>query len=399
MTVYREGLVTASHGSMDNIEGILQKLVSLRSYVPYEHELYSFLRSFLTNQGFKVSKQVVSGNRFNILAERGKGDNSILFYMHLDTVSPPRGYLGAPLELRKNGDKFFGLGCFDMKGGIAALLSILNSLEFQNRKIKLAFCIDEEGLSEGVYKLINSAFIKDVAVAFCPEACIVPPDWSLPIMIVIGGRGRCVVEIKVPGKTVHGAQDLGGINAIDQAAILIRNLSSFKSKNDPNMGKGSFFVRSIHADNEGLSVPDSATIEVDYQLVPRETPKNVGKNFSEFIHRLYQRGTLDRSLEEKLVVQLKQRKTPYILPYAIPKNNRYVRLVKNLSVSQFGKAMFDYTKSVADQNVLAHAGIPIITIGPIGGNAHQDGEWVSISSLQKVADSYKKLFLKPNKSG
>lgn len=390
MMVSQEELATASHGSM-NIEAILKKLVSLRSFVPYENEPYSFLNSFLSNQGFKVTKQLVSENRFNILAERGKGNNSTLFYTHLDTVTPAENYSGSPFELRKNKDTFFGLGCFDMKGGIAALLSILNSSEFQNRKIKLAFCIDEEGLSEGVYKLIESPFIKDVTVAFCPEACIVPENWNLPLMIVIGGRGRCVIEIKVPGKTVHGAQDLGGINAIEQAAILIKNLASFRSKNDPNMGKGSFFVRSIHGDNEGLSIPDSATIEVDYQLVHGETPKNIEISINTFIKKLYQQNILDSSLKGKLVVQLKQRKTPYILPYAISKNNSYVRLVKILSLSLFGKADLDYTKSVADQNVLANIGIPIITIGPIGGNAHQVGEWVSVSSLKEVANFYKKL--------
>lgn len=385
---------TASHGSMDNIEGILQKLVNLRSYVPYEHEPYSFLRSFLISQGFKVGKQIVSGNRFNILAERGKGDNSILFYMHLDTVTPPEGYSESPLQLRKKGDKFFGLGCFDMKGGIAALLFILNSPEFENKKIKLVFCIDEEGLSEGVYKLTNSSFIKDVSIAFCPEACIVPANWDLPIMIVIGGRGRCVIEIKVPGKTVHGAEDIGGINAIDQSAILINHLSSYKSKKDPYMGKGSFFIRSIHSDNEGLSIPDSAIIEVDYQLVPGETPEDIEKSFREFIHRLYQREILNRGLEKKLVVRLKQRKTPYISPYAISKNNRYVRLVEDISKSLYDRVTFDYTKSVADQNVLANVGVPIITIGPIGGDAHQAGEWVSINSLKQVALFYKILLAK-----
>lgn len=394
MMVYQGGLDTANHGSMNNIEGMLRRLVSLRSYVPYEHEPYSFLRSFLINQGFKVNKQIVCRNRFNILAERGRGDNSILFYMHLDTVVPAEGYSQSPLLLRKRGDKFFGLGCFDMKGGIAVLLSILNSPEFQNKRIKLAFCIDEEGLSEGVYKLINSSFITDVSIAFCPEACIVPDNWGLPIMIVIGGRGRCVVEIKVPGKTVHGAEDIGGINAIDQSAILINHLSSYKPKKDSYMGKGSFFVRSIHSDNEGLSIPDSAIIELDYQLVPGESPKSIEVNLKKFIGKLYQQDILDRSLKKKLIVQLKQRKTLYISPYVIPKNNRYVSLAEELSISLYHKAAFDYTKSVADQNVLANKGIPVITIGPIGGSAHQAGEWVSRESLQEVANFYKKIFTK-----
>lgn len=390
--VDQEGLDIASHGSMDNIEDILKKLVGFRSYVPYEHEPFEFLTYILEKSNFSVIKQYVSSNRHNLLAERGKGEKAILFYMHLDTVIPAEDYSTPPLTLRKNKGRYLGLGCFDMKGGIAALLSIINLPELQQYKIKLAFCIDEEGLSEGVYKLVNSSFVKDVAVAFCPEACIVPKNWNLPLMFVIGGRGRCVLKIVVPGKTVHGAEDVGGINAIDQAAILVRHLQNWRTKFNLNMGSSSFFVRFIHGDNQGLSIPNAVTIEIDYQLVGKQTPKGLEMELKEFVTKLYAQNVLEKSLQNKFSVQLKDRETPYITPYVVSKRNKYVRIVEALAISMFGKVKFDYTKSVADQNVLANGGIPIITIGPIGGKAHQAGEWVSITSLNTVAIFYRNLF-------
>lgn len=48
--------------------------------------------------------------------------------------------------------------------------------------------------------------------------------------------------------------------------------------------------------------------------------------------------------------------------------------------------------SVGDDNVLASLGIPVITWGPDGGNAHRAGEWVDLDSLQLLQEMYQKLF-------
>lgn len=377
---------------MNSIETLLSKLVGLRSYFPHEHEPLDFLIPFLAESGFNVKKQIVEKDRYNLLAERGRGKISILFYMHLDTVPPPKSLATDPLVLKKKGGNFYGLGSFDMKGGIAVILSIINSQEFKNHKIKIAFCIDEEQFSKGAYRLTNSDFLKDVDIAFCPEACIISKDWKLPIMIVLGGRGRCVIEITIPGKTAHGAGEETGINAIDQATILVGKLKSLKLKQDIHMGKSSFFVRSFNSTGgDVLSIPDTVSIELDYQMVVGENPEEIRNKVNLFIKDLYELDILEKSLKNNFSVKLKERETPYISPYAVSRNNKYVKLVEKVSKSQFGNASFDYTKSVADQNILVNAGIPTITIGPIGGNPHESGEWVSLKSLYKLSEFYKKL--------
>lgn len=375
----------------DDIEQILRTLVKFKSYVPHENEPYSYLENFLSKRNFEIRKQRISWKRFNLLAERGKGKKSVLVYMHIDTVYPAENWKTSPLILQRKGNRLLGLGSFDMKGGIAAILSVIGQLELKNHKLKLAFCVDEEGMSEGVYKLINSSFIDDVVVAFCPEACIVPPNWTLPAMLVIGGRGRCVLEVQIPGKGSHGAQD-NGINAINQAAIFVNNLSSWKRKHHRYFGESSFFVRFIQSDSRGLSLSDKVELDIDYQMIPSQNTERVRKDLEDFIKKLYLKGVLEKSLAKRCIVKIKSRMTPYILPYTVSKKNKYIRLVEKISKARFGTIMYEYTKSVADQNVLANAGIPIITIGPLGGNAHQTEEWVSVSSLKHVANFYKDLF-------
>ena len=40
-----------------------------------------------------------------------------------------------------------------------------------------------------------------------------------------------------------------------------------------------------------------------------------------------------------------------------------------------------------DAGLLAEAGIPVVLVGPLGGGAHADDEWVSTSSLHTLVDA------------
>ena len=46
--------------------------------------------------------------------------------------------------------------------------------------------------------------------------------------------------------------------------------------------------------------------------------------------------------------------------------------------------------------VLKLLGIPVLTIGPEGGNAHEPNEWVSARSLEKLTEFIKRLLVKYN---
>lgn len=375
----------------NSVEIILQRLVSFRSYVPYEHEAYNLLSSYLRERGFRVEYQHVSKNRKNMLAQKGHAPSSVLVYSHIDTV-PPYSGTKRPMKFKKINGNYLGLGCFDMKGGIAAILSLLDSLNLKKHRLKLVFCVDEEGMSEGVYTLAASSFIRDVVVAFSPEASSIPEHWNLPLVFTIGGRGRCVIRVIIPGRIAHGTSDIQRGNSVEQAVRFVTFLHKWKSAYDSNLGHSSFFIGSLQAQSEGLSLPQHVVLDIDYQTVYGQTAQNVKESLEKYIYGLYDQNVLDRALKSRASVFLVSRSTPYIEAYSISTRNKYVRLVSSLVRKRYGSVSYNYAKSVADQNVIATLGFPVITIGPIGGKAHEPGEWVACRSLQELSKFYRELF-------
>ncbi|MDP3771502.1 MAG: M20/M25/M40 family metallo-hydrolase, partial [bacterium] len=70
-----------------------------------------------------ASHQTVEGNRFNVFATDG-APVQLLFVSHLDTKPPGAEWTRRPTGERV-GDRFYGRGAVDPKGGVAALLAAL----------------------------------------------------------------------------------------------------------------------------------------------------------------------------------------------------------------------------------------------------------------------------------
>jgi len=94
----------------------------------------------------------MTDGRPNILADNNKQGKSILCYGHTDTVGVVNGWSKKPFQLTIQGNRAFGLGAYDMKGGIAALLRALTNT---HRHIKILFAVDEENISQGAWGVIE----------------------------------------------------------------------------------------------------------------------------------------------------------------------------------------------------------------------------------------------------
>ena len=70
------------------------------------------------------------------------GENpSVGFLGHTDTVEYIEGWNTNPFELAEKDGKLFGLGACDMKGGIAAMLDAISSINLSklNKRNKIIF--------------------------------------------------------------------------------------------------------------------------------------------------------------------------------------------------------------------------------------------------------------------
>lgn len=371
-------------------EEILSKIVSINSVFPNEARLAKYISEHLEGLGFKVHLEEIEGGRYNVLAERGTKGKPILFYGHLDTVPIYGSWETEPLKLTEREDRLYGVGSCDMKGGIAA---ILESIKDDNgRKIKLLFCSDEENISEGVWTAVkkNREWLNDVFFALSLEPGDSNRHTGGENVITVGRRGRTVIEIDVTGLSSHGAMPQRGISAIDEAAKIVTHLKRFQLRKHRGLGKESIFVRNISSAATSLSIPDKAHLELDIQLVPPSTVQDAKERVDSFLEALYKKSVLNP--QTKVAVSIKKRKTPYIEPYVNNLRNGTVRKVFGIVNKNIGAPLVNYGSSVADDNVLFNSlNVPVLTIGPKGGNEHTANEWVSRSSLNQLTKLYKSL--------
>ena len=116
-----------------------------------ELEIARFIAAWLEAAGVEARIEEVAPGRANVIGvARGRGGGrSLLLNGHTDTVGHD-GY-ERPLEPRVEGDRLYGRGSFDMKGGTAAALwacAEAAGLELAGDVIVVAVC-DEEFASIG----------------------------------------------------------------------------------------------------------------------------------------------------------------------------------------------------------------------------------------------------------
>src|SRR5215470_5037329 len=93
---------------------LTKRLLAIPSVTGTEREIGEFLFSHLSSLGYRVERQPVAGDRFNVFAFAGEG--RVMFCTHLDTVPP------ATLPVREDDEFLYGRGACDTKGIIAAML-------------------------------------------------------------------------------------------------------------------------------------------------------------------------------------------------------------------------------------------------------------------------------------
>ncbi len=360
---------------MDEVQ-LLSELVAIDSVFPRERRIGEFLEGYLRGIGLRTKRQHIAPDRFNVLAEKGGSGPCVMLYGHMDTVPAYGKWDSDPLKLREEGDRLYGLGTWDMKSGVAA---ILKAAEGSGRRLKIAFGCDEENISEGAHAIAGSDFMDDVSVVLVGESGLNEKGISGPNMITLGRRGRVDYSFEVIGKSAHGGDVKSGVNAITEASKLALMLERMNGelRRHELLPQQSQFVKKISGEATSLSIPDKAYLELDRHLVPPDTPESALDEITRRIERMRK----DGELRAEVKAYIKPRKTPYLSAYVTPRGNEHVQRLSGIVREEFGPdaPVYNYGLSVADENILATKK-PVITIGTRGANEHSANEWVSKKS-------------------
>jgi glutamate carboxypeptidase len=160
-----------------------------------------------------------------VLTRPGRGAKSIAMISHLDTVFPEEEEQRNKFHWSVEGDRIFGPGTHDIKGGTVMMWLVLRALQslapdvFEGITWKLFFNSSEETYSPDFGTVCRSRFEKQTLAALVFEAEGRLGDERL---LVLARKGRATWRVTVTGRGSHaGGKHSHGANAIVELGQLL----------------------------------------------------------------------------------------------------------------------------------------------------------------------------------
>ena len=249
-----------------------------------ERSCAEFITAVLQEGGFEVRRYEFDEMRTSLVADLRFSDDPhpICFSGHMDTVPLGRTpWSKDPFGGQLEGDKVYGRGASDMKGGLAAMIDAALRMARSPAAaggLKLVLTAGEENGCQGAEYLagIGSALGRAGALI------VGEPTANYP---VIGHKGAFWLEAVTAGVTAHGSMPEQGENAIYKAAAAISKLQSFDFAADPHplLGAPTLNVGTISGGININSVPDRTTFSLDIRLVPGQSIQQVQRQLQELL--------------------------------------------------------------------------------------------------------------------
>ena len=165
-----------------------------------------------------------------VLTRRGRGTKSIAMVSHLDTVFPPEEETRNNFHWQPDGDRIYGPGTHDIKGGTVMMWLVLRALQahapavFEDIAWKLCWNSSEETLSQDFGEVCRSRFGHDTLAALVFES---EGRFGDERLMVVARKGRGTWRASFTGRGAHaGAKHPHGANAIVQLAHTLQRIAA-----------------------------------------------------------------------------------------------------------------------------------------------------------------------------
>ena len=263
------GLLQAAQAEQAAVVRTLERLVNIETGTGNAEGLLSLgqvLERELRAVGATVTRHKPDANVVgdNLVGRiPGKGATRLLLIAHMDTVYP-KGTL-AKRPFRVEGNRAYGPGVADDKGGIALILHALRLLKArgmtEHGPITVMFNSDEERGSFGSRALIQRlASEADAVLSFEPTAMHEEP-------VILGTSSIAYYKVAVQGASAHaGAMPEQGVNALVEAADIIGRTRDL----DNPARELRFNWTVMDAGTVPNVVPDQARLEADIRFARDE---------------------------------------------------------------------------------------------------------------------------------
>lgn len=291
------------------------------------------------------------------------GKPGVLLMSHLDTVHPT-GTLERDLPIRVEGDRLYGPGVYDMKGGAyLALEAFLDVARRGSARLPITFLFtpDEE---------IGSPLSRPVIEDLCRGSAyaLVTESARKDGKVVTARKGVGRFDVHVEGRPGHSGASSSGVSAIREAARLILQIEAMSDRDKGVRAT----VNMIAGGTAPNVVPQHCRFSIDLRVMTAEA----GEFYASRIHALR-----PRSAEARVTVTGGVNRPPYRKTEAIGRLHLHAQAV----AAELGFPLDDVPMAGggSDANFAAALGLPTLDGLGIGGNgAHTLQEYGLIPTIE-----------------
>lgn len=353
---------------------LTQDLIRINSENPPGDEsgIASFVKNYFKRLGLQAKIYEFKKNRPNIiLTIPGRNrKHSLLITPHLDTVPAGRNWHFDPFAAEIHQNKIYGRGATDCKSNLACAMEAVNSLVEDkaalNYNLVFAATADEESGSDlGLIPLLKKGILRVNA------AVVLDAD---DFFIIVTQKGLIHLKVKIEGKKAHGAYPWLGVNAIDIAVKIIRDIKDikFKYRKNPYLKPPTVNIGTIKGGDKVNVVADWCEFEADFRFLPGTSAESILKELKRTISKH----------ARKFEIEIQGIQRSYFIDKGHP-------LVGSLSEAMKKNRIAPLIKGSEGATVITFfqdKGIPAVATG-FGSEscAHMADEYVRIGNLYKGA--------------
>jgi acetylornithine deacetylase len=343
---------------------------------PGEKEIGEYTSAVMQALGLEVHWYEPEPGRVSVVGRReGVGTGpSLMWNAHYDTVGVDG--MEAPFAARVKDGRLHGRGAFDMKGSLAAQLAAVKALNDLNVKLRgdllLAAVADEEYASLGTM---------DILWHYHPDAVIVTEPTGLDVCVA--HKGFIWLKVTTLGRAAHGSRFDLGIDANMRMGRVLARLEQLERelRQRPEhhlLGPPSLHAATVHGGSELSAYAAQCELGIERRTVPGELAGDV---VSDILGILDDLGSADSSFRAVLETVLIRE------PFESAPGSAIVGSLDAAVSSVTGNRPDHVGNSVwMDAALFDGAGIDTVVIGPEGGGAHADEEWVDMASVSLLAE-------------
>ncbi|MDP6339308.1 MAG: M20/M25/M40 family metallo-hydrolase [Candidatus Marinimicrobia bacterium] len=346
-----------------------------------ERKVAKYVHNFFLGLGIPSEVHTIQDDRCNTTAflEGNSCDKILLMNGHLDTVGIEG--MNDPFILRKDGDRLYGRGTYDMLAGCAVQMGLAKYFSENPCPISLAFSFvaDEENLSMGMEYLVQN-FLPTLSAKPFLGIFMEPTEEA----IGISHKGYTWYELKIKGLAAHGSRPEEGTSAIFPLSSALKELESInrelsQEKPHPYLGNATLHPGLIHGGTAQSVIAAEATLNWERRTLPGESQEKLDTELSRVISAVADAPGNHQVMGKQI--------------YSRPPNEADDEpLIQKLREAAGGQG-YNGMSYWADSALASQAGIPSILFGPAGHGAHAIDEWVSESSLLNCYQAMKSFIL------